>query len=145
MILNVSLNAVLFAESYTKNINEAEEGIIDAYIQVYRAEESGAEVESLVKDLNKAIDILMDVKLNGGNSQEALFMLENCKSIYESVEADARALQTLTVQQTRREVESNYVISRIILIIVIFALIYGWTVFKKYYYNKVLDMKPVVS
>lgn len=146
-ILVPSASGVSSREGAVSTVSEAEQSIAQVYEAVVDAESAGANVSSLLVGLNDAVGLLSEAQLalEVGDFEECIRLAELSREAGSGVGNEARAL----------EVEANYAYvnlswwfaggSVLGVSVVILASFFGYRYFKRWYYQRLLKMKPTVG
>jgi len=155
MVLLLTLSSILiFSVSASSNqevaiskIYEAEKSMRQAYEAVLDAEEAGANVSGLLVKLNDAVGLLSEARVafEAGNFEEATGLASLCMEVCGRAGSQAEKLR----------VEANYahgnmsfwisIGSVFSVSIVVCASLLGYRYFKRWYYRRLLKMKPRVG
>jgi len=124
----------------------AEEAVISAYGAVLEAEGAGADVRDLADRLNNACSLLVEARFfyDAGNLDEAFRLANLCVEISGDVAREAVILRNLAVGQAEWNFRVTIALSFLSIAAITCASFYGWRVFKKRYFRRVLGMKPEV-
>lgn len=120
-----------------------ENSISSAYEALIIAENEGADIFQLLKDLNEACDLYTEVKYmnidNGLNIQ--VEKLDICLSTSETVKKEAKILKDIAEKEMNYENSQKYVQSRLIMIILTFLGILIWRIASLFFEKNTLKMK----
>ncbi len=127
-------------------IRESEEGLVSAYQAVLEADETGADVSSLLVELNEAGEALAGANTahRMGNLADASRLADLCLEISEAVIGEAYILQ---VEAHGSRVVSYWLTSvgsLVGMVAVVLGSLWAWRFFKRRYYQRLLGMKPEV-
>ena len=117
-----------------------------AYEMIVNAEEEGADVRDLAKELNDANNFLIKTKilLLEGNLTEASITAQECRRISTQIAEEAKSLATSAVHQASLQTRNKHLSSYATIIGIIIASIFSWRTFRKFYLNRALNLKPEV-
>jgi len=153
-VILVCLYSSLMLEGLASNgdvatlaINQAEDVVASAYEAVLGAEQAGANVSSLIVQLNDAGEFLAEahVAYRLGDFDGAIVSANQCSAIGESVESEA---DDLRVQVYGSRVMDSWLTvagSLVGVVLVVFGSYWSWRVFRRRYYREVLRVKPEVA
>lgn len=127
-------------------ISEAEMALTFAYEAVSEAEQAGANVSGLLIRLNKAGDFLVRAKVayRLGDFNEAVGLAALCSEIGGEVKDEADVLLVRAYERRGRDFWWILAGSLVGVVSVGVGGFMGWRVFKRFYYRRVLGMKPEV-
>jgi len=131
----------------TTSIERAENALASAYQAVLETEQVGANVSGLLAQLNEAGEFLVEaqVAFRLGDFDEAVISANNCSEIGESVKDEADELRVKAYGSRTMGFWLTTTGSLVGVIAVGFGSFWGWRVFKRRYYKRVLRMKPEVA
>ena len=151
LILNISLSEtqilkVANAETDTELLTNIDEVLNNAFETLSRAEENGAQINDLIKELNKANSLYQELKtaLREGDTEKATIIAQECVSISLQVTKEANNLATAALKQSKTQRERRNLILRAAIIAVTISSLIIWKRFKQYYTKQALGMKPTV-
>lgn len=131
----------------TITVTDAEKSLVEAYQNVYKAENAGSNIEQLINELNFASSnlTLAYAQLGEGNYASAMASALSCKQTADTVAAQAvKMYQSAAINSTITIVE--YTLAWLVLTAVIaIVTVYTWRAVKKRYYRKIRDLKPEVA
>ena len=142
----ISLVSPVFCASHSAaKIVEAESALRQAMKNVIEAERAGANVSSLISDLNAAGDVLADAVrvAAAGDDQQAVTLAESSKSWAESVSVQASDLKVL--YSSRSVFLSTLAFSGLGVLVFVGLLVAVWVVFKRSHTRRILNMSPKVA
>lgn len=126
---------------------QADVSLTLSYESVLAAEQSGAEVSTLLNQLNIAGGYLSEAYAwyHLGNSDKTNHFSDLCYNVATSVKTDA--IQLKDASQTQRDIEHISIqFGSVTAVVVILVLSYViWGVFKRRYYTQLLESKPEVD
>lgn len=127
-------------------LTEAEKAFSSSYEIVSAAEEAGANVSSLIDQLNVGGDYLSEayVWYRLGNSENANHFASLCYNIAENVRSDALALRDKAKSLRDAEFVATAFGSAVGVIVVVVSCFVVWRIFKYRYRRQVLGLKPEV-
>lgn len=128
-------------------VNQAEDAIVSAYGAVLEAEQAGANVSSLIVQLNEAGEFLTKayVAYRLGDFNETVLLAGRCSEIGESAKNRAEELR---IEAYRSRVTESWLTvtgSLVSVFVFVFGGFWGWGFFKRRYYRRVLTKKPEVA
>jgi hypothetical protein len=128
-------------------INRAESKIGLAYKSVLEAEGAGANVSSLLVNLNNSSTLLSKAQMQNriGNFSEAVSFANQCYDSLNGIETEADDLRDSAVMLRKQRMLISAVGSISAIGAVLFGSIFGWRFFKSKYCKQVLEMKPEVQ
>lgn len=134
------------ADSVELKLNTANEAVEKAFVAVYEAEKAGANVTTLVAQLNLAAELLAqaenlysvgDLESAGIQADSVLLITKEVSSLSQ----DAKQLALITSQ-------NNFWLTMVFTIVGIcilsFVLVISWWLFKRYYIKNLYKAKPLV-
>jgi len=153
MMLVVSAFSVFVAfaqsdeDTVVSALTGAEETTASAYESVLEAEKEGANVSSLLVQMNVAGQLLAEAQVayRIGNFGEAVRLAGICLEISERVRNEADDLRIRAYESRVMGFWLTVSGSLVGAFSVGFGGFWGWRVFKRHYYRRVLRMRPEVS
>lgn len=132
--------------SHQNLISEIDIKINNAFDMILKAERAGAEINSLIDDINSVDIIFQEIRiaLEEGDSEKAILKSLECISITSKVEEEAYLLSISAANQANTLKERNYLIIRVAIVSIIVLSLLVWSRLKQYYMNRTLRMKPMV-
>jgi hypothetical protein len=126
--------------------NDADETLTLAYTATLKAEEAGADVSDLLIRLDEAGGFLARAHMayRSGDFDEAGHFANLAMSIGEEVQNAAASLEVLARGESQQRLLFTLIGSIAGVVLVILGSYFGWRVFKRRYYKRVLKMKPEV-
>lgn len=126
---------------------DAEEAIESAYRAALEAEQSGANISSLLGQLNAAGEnlSLASMAYRQGDFQKASDFANSSKNIGEEVQTAAVDLKNSASYESVERMWLTMIGSIVGVVVVSLGSFWVWRVFKRRYYDRVLGMKPEVS
>jgi len=127
-------------------IKDAEEVLVEAYQTVSTAESAGANVSSLFEELDVAGNFLAQANTSYriGDFEGAQSFARNSLQIGSQVYIDAFRFKSLAETKANQYLLYSTILSIVgVGVVIVFSLL-GWRAFKRYYYNRVLKMRPEV-
>lgn len=133
-------------ESYSR-IKEAHKLICEAFEAVLEAEKVGANVTSLIAQLNSAGDLLAEAHTHyrRENYKEAYHCAEISAQKVEEIVKNAEHMKILASVEYREKAFQTTVLSIATAFGVVVASIAAWLIIKRRYTEKVLEMTPEVG
>lgn len=128
-------------------LTDTEEVLASAYQAVLEAEEAGANVSSLLVQLNEAGGLLAQghMAYRLGDFDEAVNFAELSSGVGIHVKDEALKLKDLALGESLQHLYFTAVGSVIFCVLIVFGSFLVWRVFKRRHYQRVLRMKPEVS
>ena len=129
------------------SISEAEQSLARAYVAALDAERAGANVSSLLNMLNEGADLLYQSAsaFRDGNHEEATRLADLSSDISGSVLDEAARLK-IEAEQAAIDRTWFYSITSVIAVSAVsVASLLGYRYFKRWYYKRLLRMKPAVE
>ena len=134
-------------DAATTSIERAENVLVSAFQAVLEAEQVGADVSVLLAQLNEAGEFLAEARmaLGLGEFDEAVHSANICSEIGETVTSEADEL-LVEVYGSRVMVSWLTMSGSLVGVFVVgFGSFWGWRVFNRRYYRRVLKTKPEVA
>jgi hypothetical protein len=128
-------------------INQAEDVVVVAYTAVLNAEHVGANVAGLLVQLNEAGELLAEaqVAFRVDDFDEAIRSADLAAEIGSKVKTEADALGLGAYGSMVTGFWLAVIGSLLGIVVVVFGSFWGWRVFKRRYYQRVLRMQPEVA
>ena len=131
-------------EVVASSISEAEGLIVEAYEAVLDAESVDADVSGLLVRLNDAAALLSEARMafDIGDFEEAAGYAESTSDVGCEIVEEAELLK---IEATNARVYSSWIflaISVVGISVVVVASVVGYRFFKRYYYGRLVKMKP---
>jgi len=128
-------------------ISQSEEVVASAYEAVLEAEQVGANVSGLLARLDDAGELLAEAKvaLGLGEFDYVVFLAEYCSEIGGDVRDEADELRVEAYGSRIQSSRLTMVGSTVGVVCVVVGSFWGWRVFKRRYFRRVLGMKPEVA
>jgi len=125
----------------------AEDAVLSAYDAVIEAELVGGNVSSLTVQLNEAGELLASARMSyrDGDFEKATLFADLSRSTGEEVEDAAYELKGLAWDAGFQRLRFTMVGSVSGIILVILGSLWVWRFFKRWFYPRVLKMKPEVT
>jgi len=141
------ISATFYEVDILDELDKIENDIIYSYEIIIDVEKENANVDELIDELNEAVNLLNDVKidLKNGKIDDARLTLKTCQSISSDVmkELDVIYRDINEINDVRTN-NLTFLIRLINLsLIVLFMLI--WVIFRRHYINTLLNKKPMVN
>jgi hypothetical protein len=128
-------------------INRAESAMNSAYKSVLEAEQAGADVSSLLSELNSSSALLSEAYMwyRVGNFSEAKDFANRCYDSLNGVAFEANESREFAVVTRKQNMLISATLSMSAICAIWFISFYGWRLFKRRYYEQVLQQKPEVQ
>ena len=128
-------------------ISEAEQSMALGYEAVLDAEEAGGNVTSLLAGLNGAVALLVDARraFNASRFEEAIDLAESASAAGGIVRSDANTLEIEATEASATRTTWFLIASFVAVPLVLAASFLSYRYFKKWYYQRLLKMKPEVG
>jgi hypothetical protein len=146
-ILTLSACAPSSQEVAVSSVSEAEQSIAQAYVAVLDAERVGGNVSGLLVRLNDAAGLLSNAStaLDAGNFDEASRLAVLSRQVGGGVWDDAERLRVETVDAGVDRFWLLCGVSVVSVVVVVFVSFVGYQYFKRWYFRRLLKMKPKVG
>jgi hypothetical protein len=127
-------------------LNNAEQASFSAFQAVLSAEASGANISSLLTQLNVAGASLTKAKaaFNSNNYDETISYANSCLIASNSVESQANQLRLDYTAQQNSSSTNKVIFSIIVILVICVGSFFVWRLFRKVYLEHSLRMKPEV-
>jgi len=147
LMLVGSASAASRQEVATSLIAEAEHAIVRAYEVVLGAERAGANVSALLIDLTDAAGLAADARMvfEAGDFEEAIRCAELSLEVGDWVEEAAAELEVDAVQAHAERVWWFVGVSVLGGVVVLCGALVGYRYFKRFYYRRLLKLRPRVG
>ena len=147
----MSVSRAGVSESYQSPVvsvlSDAEAAVVSAYEAVLKVDEAGANVSDLLARLNGAEGLLAQAriayKLN--DFEESTRLATLCSNVSGEVKDEAVELQLEMFRARATNLWLTITYSLVSAVVIGFGSFWGWRVFKRRYYERVLKMKPEVA
>jgi hypothetical protein len=128
-------------------LGQAERDLGSAYVVVAEAEGAGADVSVLLNKLGSAGDFLSKayVAFRAGDYGNASLLALECSHAVEGVAGDAAGLKANAEGAHSDGLLSAVAESGVGLVLLLVLGFLGWNFLKRWYFRRVLDMKPQVE
>jgi len=128
-------------------IKSAELAVDLAYDAVLEAEGAGADVSSLLDELNEGAEALSEAHMSerAGNFDDVTYFANLCCDLVEGIEAEANMLRDAAVVERTQRLFLTSLSSAVAAVCILFGGFFGWRFFKSRYYQRVLKTKPEVA
>ena len=135
------------SEDATASIEKAENALVSAYQAILEVEQVGANVSGLLTQLNEAGEFLADAHMMYRlvDFDEATRFADLCYDVGESVKNKADELRVDAYESRTMGLWLTISGSLVGMGAVVFGSFFGWRVFKRHYYERVLRKKPEVA
>jgi hypothetical protein len=153
-LIGIFLFCLIISRAFAENNNDAQYAISRAeskmnlaYESVFEAERAGANVSSLLVNLNDGSALLSEAQMQYRieNFSEAVRFANQCYDSLSGIETGAHSLRDSAVTLRKQRMLISAVGSIFGIGAVVFASIFGWHFFKSKYSTRVLEMKPEVQ
>ena len=140
------LHASTGEEAFSR-ITSADDALKLAFKRVLDAEEAGANVSSLMSDLDEAGEFLAEAEVayRNGNLTGAAGLADSCSALAGTVSVEALALKDSALTDSQQAFESTFIFSTGGAAVFVEALILSWFLFKRARARKLLGMKSEVA
>jgi len=150
MVLTLGFRSLVEAGEYdeaTSGIEEADKVICKAFEAVLDAEGAGANVSSLIANLNEAGDLFVQAKIrySQGDAGKAIELAGRASAIAEKVRVDAVELKGWASEDKRMVFQLTFACSLAGVLAFLIALVLVWGRFKRFYISRVLKSRPEVD
>jgi len=127
--------------------NDADGTVVSAYLATLKAEEAGANVSGLLIQLDEAGGFLARAHMayRSGNFDETIHFANLSKNIGEEVQNAADRLEILALSEGHQRLLFTMIGSIACVILTVLGSFWGWRIFKRRYFKRVLKMKPEVA
>ena len=141
------ISTTFYEADIVDELNKIEKDIIYSYEIIIDVEKENVNVDELIDELNEAVYLLNDVKidLKNGKIDDARLTLKTCQGISSDVmnELDVIYRDINEINDVRAD-NLTFLIRLInLFLFVLFMLI--WIIFRRHYINKLLNKKPMVN
>ena len=144
----LSMNLVNASEDIADSaIEAAESAVISGFEAVTEAEQAGGNVTGLLANLTEAGDFLAVAQMSYGNGDlgNAVYFADLSRDIGDEVKSDAYELQISAWNENIQRMLFTGIGSFSGMILVILGSLWFWRFFKRWYFRRVLRMKPEVA
>ena len=133
------------SEAETK-IQEAEAALSSAYVAVLEAEKNGADVSGLLAKLGSGGDFLAEARMRYRNDDfdGAVYYAGLSVESVEGLIGEAEQLKVLAIAEYKERFFTTVMVSGVAVIVTALGSIAAWLLYKRHYFQKVLEMKPEV-
>jgi hypothetical protein len=149
LVFGLVLGRLGFASGVSDgDVSDAGARVGRAFEAVLEAEGAGANVSSLMSDLDEAGEFLAEAEISyrNGNLTDAVGLADRCSGLAEAVSVEAVALKGSALADSQQAFESAFIFSTGGAAVLVEALILSWFLFKRAHARKLLGMKcEVVS
>lgn len=134
-------------EDVTSAIEGAESAMGLAYEAVLEAEGAGADVTGLLDELNVGAEALSKAHMSYrvGDYDDAVYLANSCCDSVKGIEAEAINLRDAAAVERRQRLLSTSLSSIVAVGCIFCGGFFGWRLFKRRYYRRILKMKPEVE
>lgn len=131
----------------TSALNDADETLASAYLVTLEAEDAGADISSLLIQLDEAGVFLASAHMSyrSEDFNQAIDFANSARNIGEEVQKAADGMKNLALIENVNHWDLIILITFIWVVLTILGSFLGWHVFKKRYFKRVLKMKPEVA
>ncbi len=130
----------------TVSLTEAEEALASSYGAVLDAEQAGANVSGLLDKLNLGGEYLSEAYFwyRSGDSEAANHFAGLCRGVVGNVRNEA--IELMDAAQRVKDAENSITIfgSVVAVIVVVISCFVSWSIFKRNYRRRVLELRPEV-
>jgi len=128
-------------------LNEAEAKLQTAYAAVLQAEKSGGNVTFLVIKLSVAASLMADAHnaYRIGRYEDAYRYAVSCCDMLDGVVEEAEIIRAEAIQTYNKNMYRAIAESSIALALLVLCSVFGWRFFKKWYFRRLLKMRPEVG
>ena len=111
------------------------------------AEGAGADVAGLLDELNDGAEALSKAYMSHrvGNFDDAIDFANLCCDLVGGIEAEANELQDVAATERNQCLRLNILSSVLVVVCTFYYGFFGWRFFKRWYYQRVLKIKPEVA
>jgi beta-lactamase regulating signal transducer with metallopeptidase domain len=130
----------------TSASNQADETVTAAYIATLKAEEAGADISDLLTQLDEAGELLARAHMayRSYDFDEATHFANLANSIGAEIQSEADVAKVAASAEGQQHLAIAIIVSVVSAVLVVIGSFFGWRVFKRRYYERVLKMKPEV-
>jgi len=127
-------------------IERAESLLASSYLAVLEAESAGANISSLLVQLNQGVELLAEARNfhRNDNFDQAVDFANKSYTVSTGVETEADELRDSAVFNRKQRLLVAFAESTFAIGVVIFGSLWCWRFFRKKYCERVLKMKPEV-
>lgn len=127
-------------------ISRAESTMGSAYESVLKAERAGANVSGLLNRLNDGVQALSKALMSYtvDDFNDAILSADLCHDSVVGIQGEAGELRELAVAESDRRLLLTHGASILGSGLAVLGGVLSWRLFKRWYYRRVLRMKPVV-
>jgi hypothetical protein len=131
----------------TSAISEAEEATVSAYRAVLDAESAGADVTSLMSQLNKAAELLAQANMSYEihDFKNATLFAGMSKGNATEVIIKAHKTRDLALYENSQRFKFTLAASILSICMILFVSFMSWRFFKRRYCNRILKLKPELN
>jgi len=131
----------------SSRITNADDALKLAFKRVLEAEGAGANVSSLMSDLNEAGEFLAEAEMSyrNGNLTDAVGLADRCSGLAEAVSIEAAALKGSALADSQRAFRSTIIFSTGGTFAFVAVLVLFWFWFKRVHARRLLGMKCEVG
>ena len=144
----LSMNYVEASEDVVNSaIEAAESAVISAFEAVTEAEQAGGNVSGLLADLTEAGEFLAVAQMSyrNGDFDNAVYFANLSRNIGDEVKGEAYELRTSVGNENVQRMWFTMIGSVSGVILVVLGSLWFWRFFKRWYFRRVLRMKPEVA
>jgi len=134
-------------ETAASSISEAEQSVAQSYEAVLDAERVGANVSDLLVRLNNAAGLLSEARLafEVGNFEESVRLADFSGGVGSEVRNEAEWLKAKAISAGVNRLWLFLVGSVLAVAVVVSVSLLGYRYFKRWYYRRLLKMRPRVG
>jgi len=145
-----SFGILVFAEAgddAASVLLDTEEKVVSAYLEIVHAESTGGNVSGLLVRLNEAEDLLTQARVvyKLGDFEESARLAVLCSAVSSEVTQEATNLRLEMFRVRTVNLWLSLTLSLVSIAVVGLGCFWGWRVFKRRFYKRVLKMKPEVA
>lgn len=142
----IDVFAVVGESEAETEIQKAEAALSSAYVAVLEAEKNGADVYGLLAKLGSGGDFLAEARMRYRNDDfdGAVYYAGLSVESVEGLVGEAEQLKALAIAEYEERFFLTMTVSGVAVIVIVLGSIIAWLLFKRHYFQKVLEMKPEV-
>jgi len=128
-------------------LGKAEANVLLGYDAIVLAEKNGANVKTLVNELNKAIDLYAEARYYyaQGDFFKTIARVNVCIDVCRVVQIDAQTIYFEAIQDSENYQYNEVVYAILLMLLIIIFYVIAWLVFKRYYLKQLFNMKPLFN
>jgi len=142
----IDVFAVVGESEAETEIQKAEAALSSAYVAVLEAEKNGADVSGLLAKLSSGGNFLAEARMRYRNDDfdGAVYYAGLSVESIEGLVGETEQLKALAIAEHKEGFFLTVTGSGVAVIVVVLGSIGAWLLFKRRYFEKVLEMKPEV-